>query len=759
MWRYRTRSLALRPCRWKSSHVDAFRAQKFDFPTEQLDRSDAALPFSQRRHSESFGQLVRSEHWRKQGDLHDAKYVKKIELHEETGAPYDLSPFRNPDGSFIQGSNAEEARLHPDTLKARVDHLVTKLPAEIAKVINKNILSAVSPDKLRERLALVYQSLQKEQIQKAPDLSLDADAHIAALFLQNYSHAKRALLELKKRVPDFNPQSVLDIGYGPATGMIALNEIMGDDYLPRTKEVYVVGRANKEMKKRAKILLSRQPNEVPEDLRAEVEQAATESLDESDFDEDDYIGPVDASQIRVRTRLRDALPSTKQYELIIVNQALLSREYSFPKDVDTNLHMILRLLKPNGHLVIIERGNALGFEVVARARQVMLRPESHEGEAGKIPRPYLRGSTYKPQKLRREDQLITDDHVEYEKELLARMEAEDAAELGEEFDEVGDLEREINEKFGSVTEDELKFDFEDDDAYDVLAVDHAGTDTVADKVNYHLSVVAPCPHHNRCPLQLGDPKFYRVSNHKHRLNFCSFNQVVERPKYTMEVKKGRRLATEWDRGSQDGFGTDSLSKKTLKNLEGTGRLGSNNTESGNLSYLIMHRSPNDASTVAKIESDREHRYDAADATQHWPRVLDFPLKIKNNVKLNVCSASGNVEVWQIPKSMGKQTYHDARKVRQGDLWPLSKKSVVVKNRLSGDNFDKLKKLANTQRKLVLKEKRKKEWKKKVSHSASDFEDPLALHDELASDLETSKKYRTDGKRARFDVNPRDYDGR
>lgn len=755
---------------------------QMDLISREESTSPSNLPFEKRRHSESFGQLVRSELWKKRGDLSDSEYVKTIELHPENQIELPSSPFRNPDGSFIQGSTSEEARLHPLTLEARVDHSTIKLPVEIAKTINKNILLVVSPDKLRERSALIYQSLEKEQIQKAPDLSLESDAHIASLFLQNYSHAKRVLSELKKRVGDsFNPDSILDVGYGPGTGMIALNEIMGDDFKPTTKEVYVVGRSNKEMKKRAKILLSRQVCEIPDDaeLAEKVEETEEDSVDEeigeiseasegyTNFEESDYIGPVDASQIRIRTKLRNALPSAKQYELIIVNQALLTREYSFPNDVDTNIHMLLRLLKPNGHLVLIERGNALGFEIVARARQIMLRPEAFESEKGRIPRPYIKGSTYKPQKLRREDQLITEDHIEFEEKLLEQLEREDMeeelAQLRETMDEsdVG-LEEKIIAKHGQVSEEELKFEFEDGGDFDVVPVEEdaqLNQETPTDKVNYHLSVVAPCSHHTRCPLQLGDPNLYKVSNHKHRLNFCSFNQVVERPKYTMELKRGRRLATQWDKSAHDGMGIESLSKKSLKSLEGSGRPGGNNTESGNFSYLIMHRSPNDATAIAKIENDREHHLDVSEQQSLWPRILEFPAKVKNNVKLNVCAPSGNIETWHVPKSLGKQTYHDARKVRQGDLWALEKKSVIVKNRLSPANFDKLNRLASTQRKFVMKEKRKKQWKKVVSRAESDFEEnPTELADRLASDLEGSKKYKTEGKRAKFDVNPRDYDG-
>ena len=86
----------------------------------------------------------------------------------------------------------------------------------------------------------------------------------------------------------------------------------------------------------------------------------------------------------------------------------------------------------------------------------------------------------------------------------------------------------------------------------------------------------------------------------------------------------------------------------------------------------------------------------------------------------------------------------------------------MKNRLSEANFEKLNRLANTQRKFVLKEKRKKQWKKITSLSEDAFEEgenPEELADRLATELEVTKKYKTQGKRAKFDVDPQDYNGR
>ena len=92
--------------------------------------------------------------------------------------------------------------------------------------------------------------------------------------------------------------------------------------------------------------------------------------------------------------------------MIIIHSSLLSKEFNFPKDVDDNIHMVLPLLAPGGHLVLIERGNSVGFETIARARQIMIRPESYPQELGKIPRPYIKGSKGKPQKMKKKISLL-----------------------------------------------------------------------------------------------------------------------------------------------------------------------------------------------------------------------------------------------------------------------------------------------------------------------------------------------------------------
>lgn len=751
------------------NNLGFFRCQSFAVTNKQKPQKDitnnspppSELPFNDIRHSELFGQVVRSERYKKSGDLNPEQEISE-----------------NPHAS-------EETKLHPLTIKGRADRKVTQIPEAIADTINNNLLRLVNPARLRERSASIFQLLQSDQIQKAPSTSLDSDAHIASLFLQDFAHVEKVLTELKARIGhDFSPESVLDIGYGPATGMVALNSVMGPEFYPKVKDAYIVGRKNSHMKRRAKLLLLRQVNELenagnlenPDFLETlkysekpenseKLEMSENpenpesldflENLDSLDSLETPYIGPVDTNRLKIKTRLCDSLSPSKRYDLIIINQALLTREYSFPRDVDVNLEMVLPLLSPNGHLVLVERGNALGFEVIARARQVMIRPENYSEEVGKIPRPYLRGSTVKPQKLRHEDQIITEEHVKYEEELLERLESEEISEKISEGNFEGTTEGK-SEGFSNGGSNGKTQGFSDEgNSSDKISEDKSSENS--ENVNYHLSIVAPCPHHRKCPLQLGDPTLYKVLSHKHRFSFCSFNNLVHRPKYTMELKRGKQLATQWNKHAEDGFGFDKMTKKELKDLEGSGRRGSGNTESGNFSYLIVHRSANDSNTIANIEKQREYASEETPSSiDTWPRVLDFPEKVKKNVKFHVCAPSGNVELWQVPRSSGKDVYHDARKLKQRDLWPLGRKTCVVKNRLSDKRLSELKLKAKSQKKHALREQRRQQWKKLIVKDPS-LVDANANPDEIqhehdhvndlvALQFELSRKYHQQSKK-------------
>lgn len=90
---------------------------------------------------------------------------EQIEGHIESEGvlpPQEMSPFRNPDGTFIKGKNSAEARLDDRTLEGKIDHSITELPHRIAKTIQNNIIKLSIPARLRTRVAHIYQNLQKK---------------------------------------------------------------------------------------------------------------------------------------------------------------------------------------------------------------------------------------------------------------------------------------------------------------------------------------------------------------------------------------------------------------------------------------------------------------------------------------------------------------------------------------------------------------------------------------------------------------------
>ena len=62
-----------------------------------------------------------------------------------------------------------------------------------------------------------------------------------------------------------------------------------------------------------------------------------------------------------------------------------------------------------------------------------------------------------------------------------------------------------------------------------------------------------------------------------------------------------------------------------------------------------------------------------------PRTVLPPIKRRGHVILDLCTPSGRIERWTVPKSFSKQAYRDARKSRWGDLWALGAKTAITRN--------------------------------------------------------------------------------
>ncbi|CDF88144.1 related to RSM22-Mitochondrial ribosomal protein,small subunit [Zygosaccharomyces bailii ISA1307] len=668
------RSVGLRV--WSSCRLHS------SFPKEALSDLNFDLGVStsnETRHQKSFGHIVEGE------KANNSTVVDREQLMSD-GINSD---YRNEAGEPVRGKNAQEARLRPQTLQGRTNRAQLDLDPEISKAINNHILLLQLPNNVRRASSKYFAEMHETKVHRPARTKMEVDSHIASLFLQNYGAIYQSLAELQKRVgaKHFNPKRILDVGYGPATGMVALNDLMGEHFYPDVKEAVILSCID--MEKKAKIILGRQLNEIQ--WKSGIEQGKTEEENDADDieEEDELVGEVMTKKIKINTTLRNTIPGTsagsRQYDLIILTHQLLKSEERFPIQIDENLEHFLGMLAPGGHLVIIEKGNPLGFETIARARQVMIRPENYPDEHGKIPRPY--NSNNSPGY----DIEVTDSKPEINSP------------------EADMLLKDLDKQYGIVQDEELNFEPE------LLDAISREKEASAEK-SYYLKVIAPCPHHRKCPLQIGKPQYYGYAQGEN-LKFCNFQKSIARPKYTMEHKKGKLLATPWQEPT-DGIGKRGLAKP------GTGRPNGRNYEILNYSYLIMERCQVDVDSVQEIERQRANppTYEVGslgDNTQAtWPRLIKQPLKRKGHVIMDLCGASGELEKWIVPKSYGKEAYHDARKATKGDLWALNAKTKIKSS--VNINVEKFETLEKEKIKLLKKEAKKRD--RQVSEAYNELTD-------------------------------------
>lgn len=164
---------------------------------------------------------------------------------------------------------------------------------------------------------------------------MEADAYLAALMPQLYATVYVVLLELRKRLGKaWLPADVLDVGMGPGTGAAAF------------REVFVAQSAEK---------LEREP----ELLVVEVNDALRDRAEKI------WRG----AGARVFNRLGNI---GKKHDLLLAAHSLSDLK-GHPVQRDVLVRDLQSRLSPGGVLVLIERGTPLGFESIARAREILLR--------------------------------------------------------------------------------------------------------------------------------------------------------------------------------------------------------------------------------------------------------------------------------------------------------------------------------------------------------------------------------------------------
>ncbi|KAI1760587.1 Rsm22-domain-containing protein [Hypoxylon sp. FL1150] len=161
-------------------------------------------------------------------------------------------------------------------------------------------------------------------------------------------------------------------------------------------------------------------------------------------------------------------------------------------------------------------------------------------------------------------------------------------------------------------------------------------------------IVAPCTNHKACPMYL------TPGLSSGRKDFCHFSQRFIRPPFLQKV-----LGLTHRNHEDIDFSFVTIQRGTLPHTvaANTPEPGSGVTDRAFKGYENAAEQPNPLSL---------------------PRNILPPLKRRGHVTLDLCTPTGNIERWTIPKSFSKKAYHDARKARWGDLWALGAKTRVTR---------------------------------------------------------------------------------
>jgi ribosomal protein RSM22 (predicted rRNA methylase) len=172
-------------------------------------------------------------------------------------------------------------------------------------------------------------------------------------------------------------------------------------------------------------------------------------------------------------------------------------------------------------------------------------------------------------------------------------------------------------------------------------------------------IIAPCTNHKSCPM-------YPIPGHTvGRKDHCHFGQRFVRPPFLQKMLGLKSRNHEDVKFSYIAVrrGVDSRNPKLQNDLA---------TEKAFEGYED-HDLP---------ESSSEHSSEPSDIKFNplsLPRVILPPLKRRGHVTFDLCTPSGTLERWTLPKSFSKVAYRDARKSKWGDLWALGSKTRTVRS--------------------------------------------------------------------------------
>ncbi|OBT42766.1 hypothetical protein VE00_06597 [Pseudogymnoascus sp. WSF 3629] len=197
-------------------------------------------------------------------------------------------------------------------------------------------------------------------------------------------------------------------------------------------------------------------------------------------------------------------------------------------------------------------------------------------------------------------------------------------------------------------------------------------------------IIAPCTNHLGCPM-------YPVPGiSSGRKDFCHFGQRYIRPGFQQRVLGASRKNHEDAQFSYIAVRRGVDARDPVPSSESA--------------PLVQGQSATDAAFAGhEAESDPDlgyHTQKPSDAfsTLSLPRMVLTPLKRRGHVSIDLCTPSGTLERWTVPKSFSAQAYRDARKAKWGDLWALGAKTRVARTARLGKSMDKAREVMKASKK-------------------------------------------------------------
>lgn len=209
--------------------------------------------------------------------------------------------------------------------------------------------------------------------------------------------------------------------------------------------------------------------------------------------------------------------------------------------------------------------------------------------------------------------------------------------------------------------------------YDDTRPEPVGADGTSRRVRAEGMIVGPCTNHAACPMYV--PR----GNVQGRKDICHFEQRYIRPPFLQKLLGAR------DRNHED-IKFSYLAVMRGQDLREAPLSSSSSTHGNDVETVQTeaHRHHTQGIHQDQLAADQAFAGYGEKTVEDPPHPLTLPiailppLKRRGHVILDVCTPAGALERWTVPRSFGRQAYHDARKARWGDGWALGAKSRVRK---------------------------------------------------------------------------------